>query len=314
MYNPDFGTASKPWQSGPESEIGVFLSVKTSPRELLYLVTPSAFVTKFGIVYLDGIRWNPAYGQITKGIIQTMKVLAQQAQEILGLRLTNTQLAALETYEKELISWNQKTNLTAIDQPEKIRTKHFLDSMSCVLAMRDTPMARVIDVGSGAGFPGLPLKILYPGMRLTLVESVGKKALFCDHIVKTLGLNGVEILSERIEVVGKMDQHRQRYDWALARAVAVMPVLMEYLLPLVRINGRALAMKGESGPAETHEAEYAIKVLGGHLRQLVPVILPSVEDERYLVIVDKVAATPEQYPRRTGVPGKRPLSRNRQTA
>jgi len=240
-----------------------------------------------------------------------MKVLALQAQEILGIRLTNTQLAALETYEKELIDWNQKINLTAIDQPEKIRTKHFLDSMSCMLAMRDTPMARVIDVGSGAGFPGLPLKIIYPGMRLTLVESVGKKALFCEHIVKTLGLMGVEILIERIEVVGKMDQHRQRYDWALARAVAVMPVLMEYLLPLVRINGRALAMKGESGPAEAHEAEYAIKVLGGHLRQLVPVILPSVEDERYLVIVDKVAATPEHYPRRTGVPVKRPLSRSK---
>lgn len=240
-----------------------------------------------------------------------MKVLAQQAQEILGLRLTNTQLAALDTYEKELIAWNQKINLTAIDQPEKIRTKHFLDSMSCVLAMRDTPMARVIDVGSGAGFPGLPLKIIYPGMWLTLVESVGKKALFCEYIVKTLGLTGVEILTERVEVVGKMDQHRQRYDWALARAVAVMPVLMEYLLPLVRINGRALAMKGESGPAEAHEAEYAIKVLGGHLRQLVPVILPSVEDERYLVIVDKVAATPEHYPRRTGVPVKRPLSRSK---
>lgn len=237
-----------------------------------------------------------------------MKELAQQAQGLLKLRLTAAQLAALETYEAELITWNQKVNLTAIDQPEKIRVKHFLDSLTCVLVMRDTPMARVIDVGSGAGFPGLPLKIVYPSMRLTVVESVGKKAMFCQHIVDTLGLKGVEVLQERAEVIGKQEQHRQNYDWALARAVAVMPVLMEYLLPLVRIGGYALAMKGESAPAEAHEAEHAIKVFGGHLRQLVPVTLPSVEDERYLVVIDKVAATPEKYPRRVGIPAKRPLS------
>jgi 16S rRNA (guanine527-N7)-methyltransferase len=237
-----------------------------------------------------------------------MKELAQQAEGLLKLRLTAAQLAALETYEAELITWNQKVNLTAIDQPEKIRVKHFLDSLTCVLVIRDTPMARVIDVGSGAGFPGLPLKIVYPSMRLTVVESVGKKAMFCQHIVDTLGLKGVEVLQERAEVIGKLEQHRQNYDWALSRAVAVMPVLMEYLLPLVRIGGYALAMKGESAPAEAHEAEHAIKVFGGHLRQLVPVTLPSVEDERYLVVIDKVAATPEKYPRRVGIPAKRPLS------
>jgi len=241
-----------------------------------------------------------------------MKELAQQAQEMLGLRLSAVQLTALETYENELITWNQRMNLTAIDQPEKIRAKHFLDSMTCVLAMRDTSMARVIDVGSGAGFPGLPLKIIYPSMQLTLVESVGKKTSFCQHLVDTLELKGVEILQERAELIGKMDQHRQRYDWALARAVAVMPVLVEYLLPLVRIGGQALAMKGESGPVEAHDAEHAIRILGGHLRQLVPVTLPSVEDERYLVIIDKIAATPEKYPRRAGIPGKRPLSNTRQ--
>ena len=242
-----------------------------------------------------------------------MKELAQQAQEMLGLRLTTAQLAALETYEHELITWNQRANLTAIDQPEKIRAKHFLDSLTCTLAMADTSAARVIDVGSGAGFPGLPLKIIYPTMQLTVIESVGKKASFCEHIVNTLGLTGVQILHERAEAVGKMAEHRQGYDWALARAVAVMPVLMEYLLPLVKIGGRALAMKGESGPVEAHEADYAIQLLGGHLRQLVPVTLPSVEDERYLVIVNKVAATPDKYPRRVGIPGKRPLSRSRQT-
>lgn len=236
-----------------------------------------------------------------------MKELAQHAQGLLKLRLTPAQLTALEIYETELTSWNQKMNLTAIDQPEKIRVKHFLDSLTCLLVMRDTPMARVIDVGSGAGFPGIPLKIICPSMRLTVVESVGKKAMFCQHIVDTLGLKGVEVLQERAEVIGKHEQHRQNYDWALARAVAVMSVLMEYLLPLVRIGGYALAMKGETAPAEAHEAEHAIQVLGGHLRQLVPITLPSVEDERYLVVIDKVAATPEKYPRRVGIPGKRPL-------
>jgi 16S rRNA (guanine527-N7)-methyltransferase len=237
-----------------------------------------------------------------------MMEFAQQAQGLLNLNLNAAQLAALETYEAELIAWNQMVNLTAIDQPEKIRVKHFLDSLTCVLVMRDTPMARVIDVGSGAGFPGIPLKIICPSMHLTLVESVGKKAAFCQHIVDRLELKGVKILQERAEVIGRHEQHRQMYDWALARAVAVMPVLMEYLLPLVRIGGYALAMKGESAPAEAHEAEHAIQILGGHLRQLVPVILPGVEDERYLVVINKVAATPEIYPRRVGKPMKRPLS------
>jgi 16S rRNA (guanine527-N7)-methyltransferase len=238
-----------------------------------------------------------------------MKELARQAHALLGLHLTTAHLAALEKYESELIAWNKQTNLTAIDQPRKIRARHFLDALTCLLAMRESPMERVIDVGTGAGFPGLPLKIICPSMRLTLVESVGKKTSFCRHIVKILGLEGVEILQKRAEAVGSMAAHRQQYDWSVARAVAVMPVLMEYLLPLVRIGGRTLAMKGESGPAEAHDAESAMQLLGGHLRQLIPVTLPGVEDERYLVVVDKVAATPDRYPRRVGVPAKRPLSR-----
>jgi 16S rRNA (guanine527-N7)-methyltransferase len=240
-------------------------------------------------------------------IISAMKELARYAMDMLGLQLTNAQLNTFKRYERELVSWNKQVNLTAIDHPNKIRTKHFLDSLTCLLAMRDTPMERVVDVGTGAGFPGLPLKIVYPAMRLTLVESVGKKASFCQHIVAALGLEGVEILQERAEVVGMMAAHREQYDWALARAVAVMPILMEYLLPLVQIGGRALAMKGESAPAEAHTAERGIQLLGGHFSQLMQVTLPGVEDERYLVIVDKVAATPDKYPRRVGIPAKRPL-------
>ncbi|HZD56177.1 MAG TPA: 16S rRNA (guanine(527)-N(7))-methyltransferase RsmG [Anaerolineales bacterium] len=236
-----------------------------------------------------------------------MEELAKHARDMLGLQLTNSQLQNFKRYEQELISWNKQINLTAIDHPSKIRIKHFLDSLTCLLLMRDTSMERVVDVGTGAGFPGLPLKIVYPPMRLTLVESVGKKASFCQHIVEVLGLEGVEILQERAEAVGVMAGHRQQYDWALARAVAVMPILAEYLLPLVHIGGHALAMKGESAPAEAHAAEHAIRLLGGHFSQLVRVTLPGVEDERYLVTVDKIAATPDRYPRRVGIPSKRPL-------
>ena len=236
-----------------------------------------------------------------------MNELARHAREILGIQLSSAQLSALKRYEEELIEWNQQLNLTAIDQPEKIRIKHFLDSLTCLKAMRDTPMDSVVDVGAGAGFPGLPLKIVCPPMRLTLVESVGKKASFCQHVVDTLGLENVTVLAERAEVVGTLPEHRERYDWALARAVAALPVLAEYLLPLVQIGGRVLAMKGESGPAEAHASERAFQLLGGHLRQLLPVTLPGVEEQRYLVVIDKVAATPDRFPRRVGIPSKRPL-------
>ena len=173
-----------------------------------------------------------------------MKELAQQARTLLGIQLSSRQLNTLELYEQELLRWNEHTNLTAIREPEQIRIKHFLDSLTCLLVMRDAPPARVVDVGSGAGFPGLPLKVIYPAMQLTLVESIGKKVDFCRHVVQTLGLEGVQVVQERAETLGQMPEHRQQYDWALARAVAVMNVLVEYLLPLARIGGAALALKG----------------------------------------------------------------------
>ena len=236
-----------------------------------------------------------------------MDNLKQAALAMLGLRLTNRQVAALQKYEQELLDWNARFNLTAIRDSEAIRVKHFLDSMTCLLAMRESVSNRLIDVGTGAGFPGIPLKIIYPNMRLTLVESVGKKAEFCQHIVKLLCLDGVEILTARAEEVGQAPAHRQQYDWAVARAVATLPVLVEYLLPLVKVGGHALAQKGESAHAEAQAAEYAMQLLGGRLRQILPVTLPGVADERYLVVIDKVAATPPAYPRRTGVPAKSPI-------
>lgn len=236
-----------------------------------------------------------------------MQKLVQNAQDLFGIKLTDNHINALSTYERELLIWNKKISLTAIRDKEGIRCKHFLDSFSCVLAWGADPPKKLVDIGTGAGFPGIPLKILYPHLKLTLVESVAKKANFCRHIVETLHLEDVNVIQSRAETLGQHPKHRESYDWALARAVAKLPVLSEYLLPLVKVGGTMLAQKGESGPAETHAAENAMTILGGHLRQVIPVILPSVVEERYLVLADKVGTTPSQYPRREGVPAKRAL-------
>ena len=236
-----------------------------------------------------------------------MEKLVQEARSLFNVHLTGRQVIALSTYERELMEWNQKFNLTAIRDAAGIRTKHFLDSFSCVLAWKATPPATLIDIGTGAGFPGIPLKIIYPGTKVTLVESVGKKIKFCQHIVNVLGLEGIDVMQARAEDLGQMQAHREKYDWGIARAVANMRVLSEYLLPLIQIGGKMLAQKGESGPAEVHAAEKTIKLLGGEVRQLVSVTLPGVVEERHLVIVDKTAATPPAYPRKPGIPAKKPL-------
>lgn len=236
-----------------------------------------------------------------------MDKLARDAQALFNVHITGRQVMALITYEKELIEWNQKFNLTAIRDAESIRTKHFLDSFSCVLAWKASPPGNLIDIGTGAGFPGIPLKILYPNLKLTLVESVGKKAMFCQHIVRVLGLEHVNVIQARAEDLGQKRQHREQYDWAVARAVANLNVLSEYLIPLIKVGGMALAQKGESGPAEAQSAEKAMELLGGKLKQLIPVNLPTVAEDRYLVVMEKVAATPPKYPRKPGIPMKQPL-------
>jgi len=236
-----------------------------------------------------------------------MEKLVRAAQELFNVHITGRQVMSLITYEKELLEWNQKFNLTAIRDSESIRTKHFLDSFSCVLAWNANPPASLIDVGTGAGFPGLALKILYPNLKLTVVDSVGKKAMFCQHIVGTLGLSEVSVIQARAEDLGHNKNHRETYEWAVARAVANLNVLSEYLLPLVKVGGTMLAQKGETARAEAKSAKKAMKLLGGELRELIPVNLPDVEDDRYLVLVDKIAATPEKYPRKAGMPAKQAL-------
>ena len=236
-----------------------------------------------------------------------MEQLVRNARGLFNIQLSEKQITLLRVYEKELMEWNQKFNLTAIRDVEAIRTKHFLDSFSCALAWKASPPNKLIDVGTGAGFPGLPLKIIYPNLKLTLIESVGKKAKFCKHVVDVLGLDNVEVIQVRAEDVGQDSKHREKYDWSVARAVASLHVLSEYLLPLVKTGGNMLAQKGESGPAEAQSAEQAMRVLGGELKQLIPVNLPGVAEERYLVVAEKVAATPSKYPRKPGIPAKQPL-------
>jgi 16S rRNA (guanine527-N7)-methyltransferase len=229
----------------------------------------------------------------------------------LSIALSEVHLALLEVYYRELVEWNLRFNLTAITDRDGVLVRHFLDSLSCLKALPLTELsagARVLDLGTGAGFPGIPLKIVCPGMNLTLVEATGKKVSFLRHLIEALALSGVEIIHERAEALGQDPTHRENYDWVLARAVAEMPTLAEYTLPLARVGGHVLAQKGESAAAEVHRAESAISTFGGRVRRLVPVELHGLAETRYLVLLDKVAATPSKYPRRPGIPSKRPLS------
>lgn len=234
--------------------------------------------------------------------------LARLAQELCGVALSAAQLRAFERYAELLIEANRRTNLTAITDPHEIRLKHFLDSLSCALPLGTYPSGRLADVGAGAGFPSLPLKIAFPALSVTLIESVGKKADFCRRVIAELGLEQAAVLTERAEQVGRHPAHREQYDWAVARAVAELPVLLEYLLPLLRVGGQAIAMKGAAGPAEAQASEPALGELGGRLVRALPVELPGVTELRHLVVVEKVSPTPERYPRRPGIPAKRPLS------
>jgi 16S rRNA (guanine527-N7)-methyltransferase len=250
-----------------------------------------------------------------------MEILREAAKD-LGLTLGIGHLVAFETYYQELASWNLRFNLTTVVGYEEVQRKHLLDSLSCILALPhgsdpaipDTVPLQFaarplwcLDVGSGAGFPGLPLKIMFPEIKMTLVEATAKKVTFLQHMVGILKLENVEILNHRAEDVGRMPQHREQYDLVLARAVAPLCVLVEYCLPLCRVGGRMVAQKGEDAALEAQGAQQAIGLLGGSLRDVKPVVLPDLPGKRYLVVVDKEGRTPESFPRRAGMPTKRPL-------
>lgn len=247
---------------------------------------------------------NPLLGHI----MPDMPSFAAAVQTMLGEALTEAQAAAFERYADELLEWNQRINLTAVREREAVFTRHFLDSLSCWLAMRQQPPGRVIDVGSGAGLPGLPLKLWRPELSLSLLESVGKKARFLEHIVQVLGLQDVQVLPTRAEDTAHDPRHREQYDWAVARAVAPLPVLAEYLLPFVRVGGYMLAQKARGVAEEAKGAANAFGQLGGKLEELVQVQVPGLEDEeRWLVLVRKVKPMQARFPRQAGTPSKNPL-------
>lgn len=233
--------------------------------------------------------------------------LVRHSRELLGLDLRLETQRAFSHYARELLDWNKTTNLTAITDPEAIEMRHFLDSLSVMLAIPFAPGQRVIDVGTGAGFPGLPLRLVHPQIELTLLEATAQKASFLGHIAQSLKLDNVRILNQRAEEAGQDTDSREQFDIVLARAVAGMPVLMEYLLPLCKVGGCCVALKGENAAAEVQQAEYALRILGGHVKKILPVELPRVTETHHLVLVEKTAATPTKYPRRPGIPSKRPL-------
>lgn len=238
-----------------------------------------------------------------------MKVdqLVRHSRELLGLELSSEVQHLFSIYADELLKWNEEINLTAITAPEAIEMRHFLDSLSVLLAVPLGNGQRVIDVGTGAGFPGLPLRFVCPYIELTLLEATAKKTTFLEHIVSRLKLNNVKILNARAEDAGQNMAVREQHDIVLARAVAQMPALGEYMLPLCRVGGRCVALKGENAVSEAQQAENALRIFGGHLEKVIPVELPQVAETHYLVVIQKIAATPPAYPRRAGMPTKRPL-------
>lgn len=252
--------------------------------------------------------------------------LLRDGARALGLCLTTEHLRAFQIYYQELCAWNRKFNLTTVTGYEEVQLKHFLDSLTCLLAFptqgtipvgaipdvvplstAETPLL-CIDVGTGAGFPGVPLKIMRPAIHMTLLESSHKKILFLEHLIKRLELKNVQPLWARAEEAGQDAHHRERYDIVLARAVADMAVLVEYCLPLCRKGGYLIAQKGADIEAELKAAEEATRLLGGKLREVKALQLPGLREPRSLVLVEKVAPTPPKYPRRPGMPKKRPLS------
>lgn len=229
------------------------------------------------------------------------------AKSLLGIKLSGRQIVQFERLTELLLTWNARINLTAIADPPELAIKHYLDALTLGRVLPTIEGRRLIDIGAGAGFPGLPLAIAFPRLQLTLMDSTAKKLRFIDEVADKLELDNLRTLHARAEDAGQDQVHREAYDFAVARAVVRMPALAEYALPLCKLGGQVIAMKGMSAYDETNAAAKAIDLLGGELFSIEEVNLPTLDNPRYLVVIDKVQPTPKRFPRKAGIPTRQPI-------
>ncbi len=225
----------------------------------------------------------------------------------LGITLTDGQLSQLMQYYEMLLEWNQKMNLTAITEFEDVMKKHFIDSASLIKAYDISKAVTVIDVGTGAGFPGLVLKIIFPDSHVILLDSLNKRIQFLNAVIGALRLKNVEAVHGRAEDYARQGKWREHFDLCVSRAVANLSTLSEYCLPFVKQNGYFIAYKSEKSSDEMEQAGKAISLLGGRLEKKVDFMLPDSDISRVLYVIQKDRKTPVRYPRKAGLPGKEPL-------
>ena len=239
--------------------------------------------------------------------IKAMEPL-RQAVSALGIELVDAQLDKFYTYYKEMVDWNQRVNLTGITKFQDVLTKHYLDSLSVSLALSDELKSNgsFIDVGTGAGFPGIPLCLAFPGMGGTLLDATGKKTIFLEYIVEILGLDRLSVVKDRAETLAMAPEHREVYDIVLGRGLAGMAAFAELTLPFAKVGGLVIAQKLTNSSEEIAAASNAIELLGGELKEIIQVAQKGLEN-RALVVVKKIMPTPMRYPRRPGSPSKNPL-------
>ncbi|QHS23828.1 16S rRNA (guanine(527)-N(7))-methyltransferase RsmG [Virgibacillus sp. MSP4-1] len=232
----------------------------------------------------------------------------QQSLNERGMELNQKQLEQFDQYYQMLVEWNNKMNLTSITDEEGVYLKHFFDSLSASFYYDFNKPLKVCDVGAGAGFPSLPLKIAFPQLQITIVDSLKKRVTFLNELANQLGLENVAFYHDRAETFGKNKAFREQFDVVTARAVARMSVLSELCLPLVKVGGTFLAMKGAKFQEEEKEAEKAVQQLGGEWKRIYDFPLPEEDSKRYIAEIDKVKQTPKRFPRKPGTPNKNPIT------